>query len=143
MSASVPAKRSRPAFKLTLPTVLEHPLHAQIARVLAMEIAPAGKLSEHSVVWWSIDIADYGGAVPATRTARGVIAGILDVFILWLGRAYQIEIKNENGIFSHAQRSVSSAILGAGGRVAAAQSAEDVLACLDEWQIPRKHRMHL
>ena len=142
MSASVSTSRSRPRFKLTLPSPREHPLHGQIAKLLTIEIAPAGRLSEHSVVWWSIDIADYAG-VPGTRVARGIVAGVPDIYILWLGRSHAIEIKTASGIFSDAQRAICAAILGAGGRVTAVQSADDALAALDEWQIPRKHRTHL
>ena len=47
------------------------------------------------------------------------------------------EIKAEAGVLSHAQRSVAAAVLAAGGHVGVARDAEEALACLDAWGIPR------
>jgi hypothetical protein len=135
------ASKPRP-FKLTAPTLRELPLHKQIADTLAIEIAPAGRVSRFGVIWWSIDIADYGGAVPGTRVGRGIVAGVPDVFLLYLGQAHHIEIKTDapTSILSDAQRSVCAGIIVAGGRLAVARNAEEVLAVLDAWNIPRNNR---
>jgi hypothetical protein len=136
-------QRSMPArpFKLTAPVVREHPQHKAIADVLRLELAPAGRLSPHGVVWWSIDMADFGGSVPGTRVARGVCAGVPDLFFLHLGRTFLAEIKALDGILSDAQRSVLSATIGAWGSVAVVRDATDMLACLDQWKIPRAMRI--
>ena len=128
-------------FRLTAPIVREHPIQKQIADVLRIEIAPAGKVSKLGVVWWSIDHANYAGEVPGVRIGRGIIAGIPDTFVLHCGRAHLIEIKAEDGELSVAQRSVAAAVLASGGRVGVARDATEVLACLDEWQIPRNRRV--
>ena len=133
---------SRP-FRLTSRVLREHPQHKQIADVLRLEIGPEGRLSAHGVLWYSIDQADYGGAVPGTRTARGVCAGVPDVFLLFRGRAHFAEVKADDGILSDAQRSLIAATLGASGRVAVVRDAKDMLACLDEWHIPRAGRVRV
>lgn len=136
-------RKTSPPFKLTQPTIREHPLHKQIADVLVREIGPAGRINRDCVMWFSIDHADYGGTVPGTRTARGVVAGIPDVFIIWLGQAHMIEIKAEDGIASPAQRSIIAGLIVGGAKVAAARDARDVLAIVDQWAIPRKRVVRL
>jgi hypothetical protein len=132
--------RARP-FRLTPPVVAEHPLQAQIARVLTLEIAPAGKVSKHGVTWYSVDHANYAGEVPGIRLGRGIVAGILDTFILFQGGAHFIELKTADGHLSEHQKAVATAVLVAGGRVGVATTAEQVLACLDAWSIPRNNRI--
>ena len=131
----------RPAFRLTAPIVREHPIQKQIADVLRLEIAPPGKVSKAGVVWWSIDIADYGGSVPGVRIGRGIIAGIPDTFILWRGIAHLIEIKADDGELSDAQQSVMSAVLAAYGRVGVVRDATETLGCIDQWGVPRARRV--
>lgn len=115
----------------------EHPLQAQIARTLTIEIAPAGKVSDAGVVWYSIDHANYAGKVPGVRLGRGVIAGIPDTFILYRGRAHFVEVKALDGELSGEQRSVIAASLWAGARAAVCRDAFEVLRAIDEWAIPR------
>ena len=134
--------RARP-FRLVAPVVAEHPLQKQIADMLRVEVAAPGKVSKQGVVWWSADIANYGGSVPGIRVGRGLIAGIPDLFLLWRGVAHFIEIKTASPAaeLSHAQRSVAAALLAAGGRVGVVCSAADVLALLDAWSVPRARRV--
>jgi hypothetical protein len=137
-----PPRRRRP-YRLTAPVVREHPLQKQIADTLRIELAPPGKVSPHGVVWWAIDHANYAGEVPGVRVGRGIIAGIQDLFILYRGRAHHPEIKVADGALSEAQQSVCSAVLAAGGRVAVVRDADELLICLDEWEIPRNHRVRV
>jgi hypothetical protein len=136
------ATRRRP-FRLTRPVVPEHPLQRQLADILRLEIAPPGKVSRHGVVWWAIDHANFAGEVPGIRIGRGIIAGIPDFYILHNGRAHHPEVKTTAGALSEAQQSVSAAILGAGGRVGVVTDAAQLVACLDEWRIPRAGRVRL
>jgi len=131
----------RPAYRLTAPIVREHPRQAEIARVLTIEIAPAGKVSRAGVVWFAVDVANYAGEVPGIRVGRGIIAGIPDLFLLHRGRAFVIEIKTEDGTLSDAQQSVLAALFAGGNSIAVARDWIEVLACLDEWRIPRKRRV--
>jgi hypothetical protein len=136
-------KRKSPAFRLTAPVVLEHPLQVQIAKLLTIEIAPPGKVSKAGVCWFAIDHANYAGEVPGVRIGRGIIAGILDTFVLYRGRTHYIELKTVDGELTDEQKSVATAVTVAGGRVGVATSAEQVLWCLDEWHIPRHRRTTL
>ena len=134
--------RQRP-FRLTAPVVREHPLQKTICDVLRLEIAPAGKVSGWGVCWWCVDHANYGGEVPGIRLDRGIIAGIPDLFLLWRGRAYFVEIKATDGGLSAPQQAVMSAILAGGGHAGVACSDLDVLRLLDAWHIPRSGRTNL
>lgn len=139
----VASTTKRRAFRLKSPTVPEHPLQAQLARILTMELAAPGRISRDGVCWWAIDHANYAGEVPGIRTSRGIIAGIQDFFILYRGRAHHPEVKTDTGVLSPAQQSLCAAVLAAGGRVAVVRNAEDLLAALDEWGIPRERRLKL
>lgn len=139
----MPTSPRRKPFRLVAPVVPEHPLQKQLADILRLELAPPGKVSRHGVVWWAIDHANYAGEVPGIRVGRGIIAGIQDFFILYRGRAHHPEIKTVNGALSEAQQSVCAAVLAAGGRVGVVTDAASLLACLDEWQIPREYRVRL
>lgn len=135
--------RAKP-FRLVAPVVPEHPFQKQVCDVLRLEIGPPAKVSEHGVLWFSIDHANYAGEVPGIRIGRGITAGILDMFVLWSGLAHFIELKTTaaDARLSEAQQSVAAAVLAGGGRVGVATSTDHVLACLDTWRIPRKHRVH-
>jgi hypothetical protein len=130
------------AFRLTAPVVREHPRQVAIANVLTKEIARAGHVSRDGVVWFCIDIADYGGGVPAARTGRGIIAGIFDLFVLWRGRVCMIEIKADDGQLTGSQRSMAASCIAAGVNVGVARDWIEVLACLDEWGVPRKRSIN-
>ena len=70
-----------------------------------------------------------------------IVAGVLDTLVLYRGRTHWIEIKTPDGELSDPQRSVIAAVTVGGSRVAVARDWIEVLACLDEWQIPRKRRV--
>lgn len=125
------------------PRIPEAVLHAQIARVLAIELAPPGKISAQGATWWSQDIANYGGTTPGLRTTRGVIAGVPDCLVLYRGRGHFIELKAPDGRLSVAQQDVGAAILLAGAHFGVARSIEEVLELLDCWEIPRARRLRI
>jgi hypothetical protein len=100
-------------------------------------------VSRDGVCWYAVDHANYAGAVPGIRQGRGIVAGILDLFLLWRGQAYFIEIKTPDGQLSEAQKAVATAVLLAGGRVGAVASVEQLLDCLDEWRVPRAGRVRV
>ncbi len=128
-------------FRLTPPVVREHPIQKRICDVLRLEIGPPGKVSPAGVVWWSIDHANYAGEVPGIRVGRGIIAGILDMFLLHLGRAHMIEVKASDGALSDHQQSVAAAVLAAGGHVGVVTDEWQTLDCIDQWKIPRRGRI--
>jgi hypothetical protein len=132
---------SRPRLKLTSPIPREWPLQEQIAKVLAIEIGPPGHINRDCVTWFSVDHSNYAGQVPAARIGRGIIAGIPDIFIIHLGRAFLIEIKTLDGELSEPQRAVIAALLVGRTPVGVARDWSEVLAILDRWQIPRNRRI--
>lgn len=131
----------QPRLKLAAPVQPEYALQESMTRVLRLELAREGRVTRHGVMWYSQDIANYGGEVPAARIARGICPGIPDTFVLWQGRAHYIELKTLIGEFSDHQKSVATAILLCGGKVGACCSVEQVLECLDTWAIPRNRRV--
>jgi len=130
---------SRP-YRLTSPVLREHPLQVQITRLLSIEIAPPGHTSPFGVLWFSVDHAHYAGKVPGTRTRRGIVSGLPDLYIQFAGVAHWIELKAADGRMTAAQREVHAEIVAAGGRCAVARSADEVLMLIDAWHIPRHNR---
>lgn len=123
------------------PRPREHAIQAQVAGVLAREIAPAGKVSAAGVVWFSIDVAMFFGAVPGA--GRGIVDGVPDLWFLHQGRAYLIELKVPGGSLSEAQQAFICAGLCSCIHVGVACSCEDVLARLDSWGVPRAGRVRV
>ena len=132
---------ARAPFRLVAPVVPEHPMHKAFAHVLTLEIAPAGMVSPAGVCWWSIDLSSYRGPMPRTHLERGCIPSIPDMFLLYLGRAHFIELKTQAGHLREDQRTLLSAIVGAGGRAAVITTTDHLLSLLDDWKIPRKHKL--
>ena len=130
------------ALQLTGPVIPETKLHKQITDAMRLEICREGHVSPKGVCWFSIDMANYGG-IPGTRVARGICAGVPDVIVLFRGDAHWIEIKTDAGVLSDDQREVCASLLLSGCRYAVARDADEVLACIDAWQIPRKKLIRL
>jgi hypothetical protein len=123
------------------PPSAEHERQTAICDALRLEIAPPGKVSKAGVCWFAIDHANYAGEVPGIRIARGIVAGVLDLIFLYRGLAHWIELKTEEGELSLAQQSVATAVLIAGCQVGVARDLGEVLACLDQWKVPRARRV--
>jgi hypothetical protein len=130
-----------PHFALTAPVVPEHSIQRTVAGVLRLEIGPEAKISAEGVTWFSIDHANNHGEVPGIRVGRGIPPGIWDMLVLYQGRAHWIELKSRDGIVSDPQRSMAATLLLSGCRIGVARDSDEVLRCLDEWQIPRRHRV--
>ena len=79
--------------------------------------------------------------MPGIRVGRGIPPGIFDMLVLYQGRAFWIELKSRNGTVSDPQRSMAATLLLSGCRIGIARDEDEVLSCLDEWQIPRKRRV--
>lgn len=133
-----------PRLRLTVPPPLEHAMQATVCRLLAIEVCAPGKLSPQGVTWWAIDAADFGGSVPGTRIGRGLVAGCPDLFLLFRGRSYFIELKRPGtGVMSGPQQWLLPVLAAAGSCIGVARDEREVLALLDEWKIPRAHRTTL
>jgi hypothetical protein len=129
---------ARRQYRLISESVPEHAEQRTINKVLTMEIAPAGHVSREGVVWFSLDQSNSHDAVPAIRVGRGICAGVPDVLFLFQGRSYWCELKSRDGVVSDPQRSMAASLLLSGCRIGIACDSDDVLRCLDEWNIPRK-----
>jgi hypothetical protein len=134
---------ARRQFRLTPPQVPEHAMQRIMAKMFALEIAPAGRVSEAGVCWFSIDMSNYAGEVPGIRIGRGIVAGVPDVLILFHGCSYWIELKTDTGILDDPQRSMAATLLLSGCRIGVARDEREAIALLDTWEIPRKHRIRL
>jgi len=128
-------------YRLTSPVESEHGIQRRIAGVLRIEIGAEAKISEHGVTWFCIDHANHHGEVPGIRVGRGIPPGIFDMLVLYQGRAFWIELKSRNGTVSDPQRSMAATLLLSGCRIGIARDEGEVIAMLDCWQIPRKHRV--
>jgi hypothetical protein len=143
-SLAAPAARRRASpYRLVGERVPEHKSQRGICSVLRLELAREGHVSPHGVVWFCVDHANFGGKVPGTRQARGIIAGLPDLWVLHLGRAFGIELKAADGEMSEPQREFAHAMLRTDSRYSVARDERDVLRILDEWQIPRANRVRL
>lgn len=134
--------RKPPRLRLTAPVTREHPLHRAIAHALSLEIAPPGRIWRETT-WWSVDLASYGGEMPATHIARGCIPGVLDIIILHRGRAHWLEVKAADGRVSDHQQAMAATVIGAGGHVGVVRDAAEAIRCLDSWGVPRRRRTAL
>jgi hypothetical protein len=134
---------ARRQYALIAPVVPEHAEQRTLNKVLTMEIARAGHVSEHGVVWFSLDQSNSHDAVPGIRVGRGICAGVPDVIFLYAGRAYWCELKSRDGALSDPQRSMAATLLLSGCRIGVACDANEVLRCLDEWGVPRRKRVRV
>jgi hypothetical protein len=137
----LPGLPRKTAKLIVAPVVREPILHKQIADTFRLEIAAPLRRSKDGVIWFSIDIAGYVGAVPGIRTSRGVVAGVPDIIVLFGPHAHWIEVKALDGSLSPAQAAGATELLRNGCRYGVATSAADALALLDAWEIPRAHRI--
>ena len=133
--------RAAARLRLTVPVVREPELHRQIADAFRLELAPPRKTSREGVTWYSVDMAAYAGTVPGIRTGRGCVAGVADIMVIYKGLGHFIEIKADDGILSPAQCEMATAYYLAGAKYGIARDALEALALLDEWHIPRAHRI--
>ena len=134
--------RKRP-WKLTEPVVPEHAEQRSMTKVLTLEIARAGHVSPQGVVWFSLDQSNSADAIPGIRVGRGICAGVPDVLFLYRGAAYWCELKSRDGMLSDPQRSMAATLLMSGCRIGVARDVGEVLACLDAWGVPRRHRVQV
>lgn len=128
-------------FKLVAPRVPESNLHKQIADTLRIELAAPRYFSREGVTWFSVDMAAYAGAVPGIRSGRGCIAGVADIHVYYRGRVFLIEVKADDGVLSPAQTEFAATCTACGVPIGFARTAGEALALLDQWDIPRAHRI--
>ena len=127
--------------KLSHPVVHEHALQKEVADVLRRDIAVEGRVSAEGVVWFAIDVAMFFGSIPGA--GRGIIDGLPDLWFLWDGKAFLIELKRRDGTLSESQKAFVAAGLCAAIHVGVASDVSHVLHLLDSWGVPRKKRTRI
>ena len=121
-------------------------LHLSVARFLRYAIAYEGTCSLHGVMWWSQEARNVGKTMTTrdgreinleaiNRKARGCVAGLPDVAILYRGGLYGIELKAGTGL-NDAQKRLHPELRKAGGNVVVAKDLDGVEAALRGWGIP-------
>lgn len=138
------ARAAATQLKLTMPEASEWEVHKQFADCLRLEIGPPGRISRQGVVWFSVDAADSGSVAPGARVGRAIIDGVPDLFFLYRGRCYLVEIKKPlTGVLSESQKQVLAAARLSGVEVAVVDNVDDLMRALDVWGIPRRRRVIL
>jgi hypothetical protein len=77
----------------------------------------------------------------AILKGMGLKAGVPDLLLIRAIRPCFIELKSAKGSLSPAQKAVHDSIRRAGGWVAVAHSADEVLGILKAWEFPTRERM--
>jgi len=125
--------------KLTMPEPQEWELHKQIADALRKEIGPPARRSRSGVLWYAVDHSNSAFKAPGLRTALGVIDGIPDLTFLFRAKMFFQEIKRPKvGVLSDAQQLFLIEARMCGADVAVCEDAEQCLANLDVWGVPRR-----
>ncbi|GEM17993.1 hypothetical protein [Gluconobacter oxydans] len=115
----------------------EDSLHAHVARLLTVAIAPPGTLSASGAFWCSIEHRNARNRLEgALRKSRGVVAGIPDIQIGYQGRTYWIELKRHDGSRSKAQKALHPVLEACGQPVGLCRSPEEVFGFLKKHGVP-------
>jgi hypothetical protein len=134
------ARRAKPKkLSSVKPKQSEDELHYQVARLLSLAIARPGVVSSDKVIWWTIESRAKRSVYEGARNKRrGCIAGCPDIFVMYRGRAFWIELKTPTGKTSDAQLELHGSIVQAGSNIGVARSVTDILPLLWSWSIPYK-----
>jgi hypothetical protein len=109
---------------------LEHELQRAVYRYLKLAVP-------QPCVIWSVDHAGKATLVQrAMLKARGCVAGIHDVFVLWGGHLITIELKAPGGRPTEGQRDFADAVIAAGASSFLAESIDDVESALRQCGVP-------
>lgn len=127
-------------------------LHFAVAKYLRRAIAHEGQASRHGATWRSEEARNVGKNITTNRgksinleainrKARGCIAGVPDIEIIYQGRCHRIELKAEAGVLSEAQIAYHRILKECGARVVVCRSVEEVQAAIEGWGIPLTARV--
>lgn len=134
--ASFSGKRTLRTKTLRVRKRPEQALQQDVANFLAAVLGP-------QTFFTAIPMGPRGaGRVGLMRGAlwkgMGAKPGVPDLVIIWDGRCFFIELKAEKGKVSQVQRECHQLLSDAGCEIAVARSIEDVMECLEVWQIPTR-----
>jgi hypothetical protein len=139
-----PPKRKNPPRQLEP----EESVHLATASYLRQAIAHEGHASRDGVMWWTYEMAHKARKITTRsgkqislesirRKARGCIAGLHDISVIYQGRYHGIELKRpKGGVVSVMQDKHHHAIEACGGRTAICTSVEEVERQLRKWGVP-------
>jgi len=128
-------ERPRPPLRLTDRVKPEHELQAEVSRALRIMLPREAFLT-------AIDHANKAsGKFGARLQGRGAVSGLPDLWIIWQGRSYCIELKRKGGYLSPTQKDCHDMLRQAEARVAVCHSLDEALEALRVWQIPLRGRV--
>jgi hypothetical protein len=81
------------------------------------------------------------GKFGARLQGRGAVSGLPDLWIIWKGRSYLIELKRRGGYLRDNQRECHALLCQAEARVAVCHSLDEALVALRGWGIPLRGRV--
>lgn len=109
----------------------EQNLHIAIAKYLRLMLP-------HDCFWTTIPAGGGGAKRGAFIKAMGYRAGTPDLMLVHNAQAFFLEVKNDTGRASPAQKDCAEDIFKAGGKVLIVRSIDDVQNALRHWSIPTR-----
>lgn len=132
----LPGLGSRPRqLRLANPVKREHELQTEVAHALRIMLPREAFIT-------AIDHAHKKDALTgAILKGRGAVSGLPDLWVIWRGQSYMIELKRKGGYLSDTQRTCHEMLRRAEARIAVCHSLDEVLEALRGWQIPLRGRI--
>jgi hypothetical protein len=128
-------ERPRAPLRLTDRVKPEHELQREVSHALRIMLPREAFLT-------AIDHANKAsGKFGARLQGRGAVSGLPDLWIIWRGRSYLIELKRKGGRVSDTQQLCHELLRRAEARIAVCHSLDEALDALRGWGIPLRGRI--
>jgi hypothetical protein len=128
-------ERPRRAFRLTERAKPEHELQKEVARALRIMLPREAFIT-------AIDHAHKANALTgAILRGRGAVSGLPDLWIIWRGQSYMIELKRKGGRVSDTQQLCHELLRRAEARIAVCHSLDEALDAVTGWGIPLRGKV--
>jgi hypothetical protein len=139
---AVAAKKRAAKFKLKAWMPSEDDIHLSVAAMLRMLIGPEGETNALGVIWYTVEHRNARNAIEgAKRKKRGVVPGLPDIYTHFAGATHLIEMKDDDGVLSDAQKKRHPELRRAGLTVDIARTVPEVVASLEARGIPLLGRL--
>jgi DNA-binding PucR family transcriptional regulator len=121
------------------PVASEDQEHKAVAAFLRLLVGEPGQISEHGVVWFTLEHGQFRLSHKAARDRKlkGVISGLPDICIRWNKRTFWIELKRlKDSRVGDEQKAVHATLRSLGDDVAVCKGWEAALSQVSAWAIP-------
>lgn len=121
------------------PVASEDQEHKALAAFLWLLVGGPGQISEHDVVWFTLEHGQFRLSHMAARDRKlkGVISGLPDICIRWKARTFWIELKRQkDSSVSDEQKIVHATLRSLGDEVAVCKGCDASLRQIYAWDIP-------